>query len=572
MNSITGVDSKSAGKRPKKKLITTAVCILLTTAITAIGINYVNSKNAKATAKQQATAIVKKGNLSVVVSGSGPISSTNKYDLTSNVSGTLTKVYYEDGDMVKAGDLIFEIDRKDTELQIKQLRNNIAQVQLSRNSYIKDLESSSITAPFDGEVQDIQVKEGDNISNNGSVLSIIDKSKLKLLVSFSNTYRSKLALGQEVIVNAYEANTEELYRVKGSISSISSPSYKTNDGSEVYNVGVVIDNSGFLTEGMVANAVINMEGNELKSKSSSTLSYINSMTVKASAGGTIKIIDVENGQNVKKGDELVQIDNEELQLTIQTNDLKLEDLNTQLQTAEEKLLDYKIYAPFDGTFTINGIKQGNSIKQGDILGCIANYDTMEFSIKVDELDIAKIQEGQTAKVTIDALAGTIDKPLKGTVTKIAVEGTSSDGVSTYPVTVQIQENTALKGGMNANAEIVVSQKNNVLYVPVDAVQKRNGKSFVTVVSGSDKEASGSNAKSQDNEGTEQKTERREVTTGISTEEYIEIISGLNEGEAVAVTSTASTGNMHQNMNGGMRLPISGGGPTPGGGGYRTRNN
>lgn len=172
---------------------------------------------------------------------------------------------------------------------------------------------------------------------------------------------------------------------------------------------------------------------------------------------------------------MAELENKDLELNIKTNDLKLEDLNTQLQTAEEKLLDHKIYAPFDGTLTLNDIEQGNSIKQGDVLGSVANYDIMEFSIDVDELDIAKIKEGQNVKVTIDALPETSNKPLKGTVSKIAVEGSWSNGVSTYPVTIQIEENAALKGSMSANAEIIVNEKTDVVYVPVNAIQKRRQK-------------------------------------------------------------------------------------------------
>jgi HlyD family secretion protein len=186
-----------------------------------------------------------------------------------------------------------------------------------------------------------------------------------------------------------------------------------------------------------------------------------------------------------------------------------------------------------------------------VLGSVANYDSMEFSIDVDELDISKIQVGQAANVTIDALEETETNPLKGVVTKIAVEGTSSDGVSTYPVTIQLDKNDSLKGSMNANAEIVVSEKTDVLYVPVDAVQKKNGVSYVLVVTGVDGKP-----------GVSGNTEKREVTTGISTEDYIEIVSGLSEGEQVIVTSTTTTNN--QMMPGGMPGGMSG--PPPDGGG------
>lgn len=556
LNTVTG--SKMRGKISKKRLIIFAAVILLIVAAGVYTVKSMNSAKTSANTSTKATASVEKGDLSVVISGSAPISSSTKFNFTSNVNGTLTNIYFKDGDKVKAGDLIFEIDDKDAQLKLKQLQNSIAQSKLSYDNNIADLKASTVTAPIDGEIMEIQVKEGDTLSNNGTLLTITDKSKLKLLVSFNNTYRSKLAAGQEVSVNAYDTTRDELYKVTGTISGISTPSYTTADGSEVYNVSVTINNTSSLTEDMVANVTLNIDGKEVKSTDSNNLSYFKTMTVKAESGGRLEKLNVENGQNVKKGDILAELNNDDLRLTVETGSLKLQDLALQLQTAEEQLQEYKIYAPFDGTVTFEDIEQGNSIKQGDVLGSVANYDAMEFVIDVDELDISKIEVGQTAKVTIDALSETTRKPLKGTVTEIAVEGASSGGVSTYPVTIQLEYNENLKGSMNANAEILVSQKTGVLYVPVDAVQKRNGKSFVAVVKASEVDKTGSNTKVK---GSDQQTERREVKTGISTEEYIEIVSGLSEGEKVVVTSTSNTNN--------QRMPNMG---IPGMGGPQGGNN
>ncbi|HQO43296.1 MAG TPA: HlyD family efflux transporter periplasmic adaptor subunit [Bacillota bacterium] len=575
MNSNTVPVRKHLIKLSRKKVLIAAAILLV--AASVIGFNYYKSKNSKNPAVQQATAIARMGDLSVVITGSGPISSSEKFTLTSNVNGTLTKIYFQDGDKVNAGDLIFEIDDKDTQLQIKQIKNSIAQAELTRSSNISDLEAGTVTAPIDGEIHDMQVKEGDNISNNGTLFVITDKSELKLLVPFINTYRNRLSIGQKVAINAFDTERDELHRMEGTISGISTPGYTTSSGAESYNVSIVIENNGSLKEGMIANASVYIDGTEVKSSGSNTLSYLKNMTVRAPSGGTVSKLYAENGQNVKKGDILAELENKDLELAIKTNDLKLEDLNIQLQTAEEKLLDHKIYAPFSGTLTLNDIEQGNSIKQGDILGSIANYDIMEFSINVDELDIAKIKEGQNVRVTIDALPDTTDKPLKGIVSKIAVEGTSSNGVSIYPVTIKIEKNEALKGSMSANGEIIVNEKKDVLYVPIDAVVKMNGKDYVRVVPGAggagkaarnrNSDANGTEVKEDTKQNTELQVELREVKTGISNAEYIEIVSGLKEREAVIVTSRSSGSNNQRGPN--MMIM---GTPPAGGGNVRIRNN
>jgi len=575
MNSNTVPVRKHLIKLSRKKVLIAAAILLV--AASVIGFNYYKSKNSKNPAVQQATAIARMGDLSVVITGSGPISSSEKFTLTSNVNGTLTKIYFQDGDKVEAGDLIFEIDDKDTQLQIKQIKNSIAQAELTRSSNLSDFEAGTVTSPIDGEIHDMQVKEGDNISNNGTLFIITDKSKLKLLVPFINTYRNRLSVGQKVTLNAFDTERDELHRLEGTISGISTPGYTTSNGAESYNVGIIIENNGTLKEGMIANASLDIDGTEVISSGSNTLSYLKNMTVRAPSGGTVSKLYAENGQNVKKGDILAELENKDLELAIKTNDLKLEDLNIQLQTAEEKLLDHKIYAPFSGTLTLNDIEQGNSIKQGDILGSIANYDIMEFSINVDELDIAKIKEGQNVRVTIDALPDTTDKPLKGIVSKIAVEGTSSNGVSIYPVTIKIEKNEALKGSMSANGEIIVNEKKDVLYVPIDAVVKMNGKDYVRVAPGAggaskaarnrNSDTNGVEVKEDTKQNTELQVELREVKTGISNAEYIEIVSGLKERETVIVTSRSSGGNNQRGPN--MMIM---GTPPAGGGNVRIRNN
>ena len=271
MNLGTVIGSKHAVKLTRKKILIIAAILLI--AIAAIGINYFKPKTQNGPALQQTIAVARKGDISVFVEGSGPISSSEKFTLTSNVSGTLTNIYFEDGDKVKAGDLIFEIDSKDTQLQIKQIKNSIAQAELTLSSSKSNLQAGRVAAPIDGEILDLQVKEGDNISNNGVLLTITDKSKLRLLVPFINTYRNKLSVGQKVTVNAFDTERDELHTVEGTISGISTPGYITGSGSESYNVSIIIENNGFLSEGMVANASIVIEEQRI-SNGSNTLSYL----------------------------------------------------------------------------------------------------------------------------------------------------------------------------------------------------------------------------------------------------------------------------------------------------------
>jgi multidrug efflux pump subunit AcrA (membrane-fusion protein) len=100
MNLGTVIGSKHAVKLTRKKIFIIAAILLI--AIAVIGINYFKPKTQNGPALQQTIAVARKGDISVFVEGSGPISSSEKFTLTSNVSGTLTNIYFEDGDKLAA--------------------------------------------------------------------------------------------------------------------------------------------------------------------------------------------------------------------------------------------------------------------------------------------------------------------------------------------------------------------------------------------------------------------------------------------------------------------------------------
>ena len=192
---------------------------------------------------------------------------------------------------------------------------------------------------------------------------------------------------------------------------------------------------------------------------------------------------------------------------------------------------------------------------------IADMSKVKFTISVDELDIGSIQLGQKATVDADALPG---KTFEGYISSIAAEGTlSGQGVTTYDVEIVIDEPGELMSGMNVNANIVISEVNNVLRIPEEALNMaRGGKATVYIKNEKMKQ----DAKFPDD------YEAREVEYGQSNGTYVEITSGLKEGETVVYTQyvgsdddfmTMMQNGMHGGMQSGMPSGMSGGAPSGG---------
>jgi len=537
-----------------KKVIIIGLIVIIAVVLVAV---FVINKSRPASGKvSQQTVKAEKRDLTISLSGSGPLVSSNRTELASKINGTLIKVHFKEGDNVKAGDLLFEIDDSDALLNVDKIKNSILQAQLNSENNAKALENLSVRAPFDGYVTNVNVKTGDVVGKNASLLTITDQSRLKLTVPFNWAHNGEIRNGANVVVYIQDL----MQAVNGKVTYAANNSYTAATGGGVFDVEISIDNPGALKEGMKASAEIETSNGSISSVEAGLLSYINSQEVKTDSGGTVKQINIKANQSVSSGQLLIELDNDEVVLASSNSDINLEGLQQQLESANKQLSYTKIYSPIDGTITSQTVKEGDVLKLGDVVAVVANNDIMEVDVSIDELDIAKIELGQEANITVDALPETSTNPLRGKVSNIALEGTSSNGVTTYPVTVQVNGMEKLRGGMNVNVEILVSNKPGVLTVPIEAVQKMGQRNFVMVKADEKTLEAMKNRRQNNSVQTPQfpmmmansqygeyysNAVPKEVEVGINNESYIEIISGLNEGDEV-ILPPVSTGQSNNN--------------------------
>lgn len=600
-------------KWSRKKFITLSILSFVIISI-AIGAFTITKNNASknTTATQKRTVQVTKGNLEVSITGSGTVASASTSDLMSNVDGKITKAYFSEGDEVKKGDLLYEIDDTDAKLNIQKIENSISQAELNVSSNEKSYANLTIKAPFSGKISELSAKSGDSVNSNVSLFTITETSKLILSVPFSTTYIPNIKVGQKVKVNLQEiADT-----IDGVVTAIDDNPYTASTGGIVRDVEVTVSNPGTLTDAMTASVyLITNNGTEVENSSVCKFSYANKQVVKTSISGSISSVNIKDNQYVKKDDVLIQIENDDLQVTSKTNDLKMQDLNNQLVAAQKQLENYKVYSSIAGTITAVKYFEGDSVKSGNVLVGIRDFNQMQFTIPVDELDIAKVKVGQEAAITIDALTETTTKPLSGAVIYKAREGTSSNGVAVYDVTVKINETENLLAGMNANASIILNKAENALLLPLEAITKMGDKAFVRVIGASDNSdlqgqngkrvpsgqtpanstisgynqpSSSSNSTNSGNRTNRQNgtaankqrsaavaanqeyyanTTMKVVELGLNSDEYVEIKSGLSAGDVVVLpplVTNSTSGNGTTTQGSGFSLGGLGGGAAVGG--------
>jgi HlyD family secretion protein len=569
------------------KVIKYAV-IVLVIALIASGGYYGYSKMTAAgvsTIIREATAQVVRGELAVTISGTGTVQPISIYEIVPLVKGNIIEAPFEEGDQVKEGDLLYRIDDSDLSYNIQKAQNNIEKMKINNEATVESLKDLVIYAPCDGRLTEFSFKKGDEVNSNEKIADVINDKQIIAKVPFHEPQAKKISIGQK----AQLAITDNMWYIDGEVTDISSTPRPVAGGGPVYDVEITIDNPGAFSEGMEVTGIIKAPDGDLHGTSKATTEYVDNESVLAKTSGNVKEVYVKNGEWVKKGQRILELENNSIHNTIYKNSLDLEDSKLSLEAQKKQLNDYYIVSPIDGTVIQKDYKLGDTVNSGNNstkLMTIADMSKMVFTIEVDELDIAKIAEGQKVDVTADALP---NEKFEGEVTKVSVLGNTQNGVTTYPVEVTISTPGKLRPGMNVNAKIMVESKKDVLYVPMSAVTMAGDKAFVRVKSdgdaapkrGNDGQQPGErfnspknvqqnavlgSAKDLGQQGAAQDGRQlREVVVGINNEDYIEIISGISEGEIVYLPSVSAGSLQTGRMQGGMGFPGGGmGGSRPGG--------
>ncbi len=459
---------------------------------------------------------VKRGDIASTITGTGTLTASETRNEVAKVSSTVEDIYYVEGDRVEKGYVLVKLDSSDYEVNVESQRNAIKQAELSKTNLDRQVNALKITAPTNGYVENLSITEGSYVMTNNPVCNIINSRKDEITLQFVSSSADKIQVGclAKVLL------TGSLNYVDGVVSFVGDRITTLTTGATVIDVTIEVTDSQYSLSGVSANAEVTTAYGTFKSVNQSTFKTTSAGSVKAETSGTVKRLYVKNGQFVNAGDIIVELENNDLIVSAQTTALNLQNLYNQLSFAEDKLEDYKIVAPIDGIITMQNVKVGDNVVAGTVISTVSDKNNMEFKIPIDELDIARLDYDKEVRVTIDALSYTEDNPIRGKISKMPLEGTTLGGVTDYYVTITIPGTEDIRISMNADAEIIVEQKENVLYVPVESIEKENGESFVGVVKDNVKE-------------------KRKVTTGMKNVSYIEIIDGLEEGEQVIVPEQGS---------------------------------
>jgi len=257
-----------------------------------------------------------------------------------------------------------------------------------------------------------------------------------------------------------------------------------------------------------------------------------------------------------------------------SNQDQVEQAKAALKQARSDLSKTTIYAPMSGTVSqlnkeLGEIALGSQF-QKDVILVVADLHEMEAQVNVDENDIVTISPGQKAEIEVDALPG---QKLVGTVYEIAnTANTGAAGTAEqkteFEIKIAIDKPPAtLRPGMTASADIITKTNDSALSVPIQSVAVRTVDQLAMK---GEKRKDAEKKYTADRDGfveivfciEGQKAVAKQVKTGIQSDELIEIVDGLKEGDQVVSGSYKA---ISKDLENGATVTISKGPPKQGGG-------
>lgn len=548
------------GKKKKKKkisIILLAVFVCLAAAVGAY--KYKDAKAASAASGSVKTAIVTKQDITSQLSSSGTIEAKATYDITSLAEGEVTASDFEAGDQVEKGQVLYQIDASSMTSQITSVNNSLERARENYNDALEDYNTAlsdysgnTYKSTKDGFIKTLSINEGDKVSDKTELAAIYNDQLMTIKVPFLSGEAAEIGVGSTAVLALTDTGEE----LSGTVSSVSNMDVTLTGGRIVRYVTVEVSNPGGLTTDMAATAAVGDFACAAEAVFEPKVET--TMSAELNAGVEVGTLLVHEGDYVTKGTPLFVMESKSAEDLIKTYKDDLNDAETALENAKTKQEstqdtydNYTITAPISGQVISKTVKAGDNITDtGTALAVIYDMSSYTFEMSVDELDVKSVKVGQNVIITADAVSG---RTFSGTVTNVSLESTTSDGVTNYPVTVTMNDGMdSLLPGMNVDGVIILDDVKDALAVPADSLMRGN---TVYVQDDTVKEADGEVPAG---------FKAVEVTTGLISEDYVEITSGLEENQVVYVADTTVSSTTNVRMPGMEGMPGGQGGNRSGG--------
>lgn len=488
-----------------------------------IGLGWWGVKSLSAGGKQaqivMVTKSVTRGDIEVTVRGWGVLQAIEERDILCLAEGVVKNVFVGQGQRVPKDTPIAEIEPGDLEIKLKQkeIELEMLKIELARAFGVSPDEVADVDpnqalvlrASSPGKVEGFKVKEGEVAS--GLVCQIVNDSKLLIALELPRTLFEMVRVGQKAGFYPDRFDGE----IPG-VVVLADPTPIARDQAYFYEVRVELQNPGLLKVGDEGYLVIRTAGGDVGQRATIT-SFASSEPLVAAFPGTVRKTFVKDGARVNTGDPILEFEPGQALLNAMAKQMEYKQKVLELEEIRMMLQNLTIKAPIDGTVMSIGIVPGQRVAKGSNVGRVSNYERMNLMLRLDEMDVPKVSRGQRVEIAVWGPQG--QQKCEGTVADIGASGDPRDGIGSFNIRVELNNPGFLLPGMGAEASIFVSQKQNVLLCPVEALYRGDDGGWMVDVK----------------EGKERKP--IPVKVGLMNDMVFEVLAGLTEGQEVVTGMT-----------------------------------
>jgi len=462
--------------------------ILSVTVLSLLGMTACDSLGGQGTVSQQQVEVTR-GDLTMSVTGNGKIETSRQARLTFGSAGKVYSILVAEGDRVKAGDVLTSLDTSTLELAVKQSEMALTQAEVA-------LTQARLAAETAGY----------NLENTRNSEESLNLALLNAQIAL-DTARANLNAG----IAAVDFNTilAELNKAQTWYDSVKIMAQDPSRTSIDWDLALLNARESLdIAQANYDNALAGYDSRQ-----------VNLMKKQVEAAELSVVLAQKNIDDLDKSVALQELQLVSAEQSVMQAEQAVDLARQNLADTQRQLDEATIIAPFEGVVAAVLAEEGDIIPSPSMaprtIVQMINPDYLELVIEIDEIDIPLVELEQKAAVSLDALP---DKEFTGIVTAVYPVPVEVGGVVLYKVKISLEntDDSGIKVGMSASADIVAEKHENVLMVPSRAITRNDrGQTIVKVMEGN-------------------QAQEREVVVGLDDGFRAEIVSGVSEGETVVV--------------------------------------
>jgi len=463
---------------------------------------------------------VARGDITLSATGSGRLETSREVSLAFGSGGTVDQVHVAEGEHVTQGQELARLDTTLLEQSIETAQQSVDAAQQA----VTTAQQSVTTAELTVQAREQSVTAAKLTLKAGELA--VTAAEIDMELARNSYYQLITPYPYTTLTFALPDSLAAVRDAQQQIKKAQEELRKANAGED-FSLSEITNNLNLakenLTDAENKLAYGLGEGSKPPNINYWTLRNTQLQADKAQIAYDKALNDIENlKNNVAVAENALENAKNNLEIAktnVATSKTNLAKAKNELDRFRDELEKAVIEAPFDGIVAMVGAREGDTVPSPTMsprtIIHLIDASIMELVVEVDEIDMPGVRLNQKAVISVDALP---DAEFEGTVTAVYPLPKTVGGVVLYNVKISldITENTELKAGMSASADIIIEEHNDTLLVPSRAVKEdEQGKTFVKVLVNG-------------------QAEPRPVVTGLDDGIQTEIVQGVNEGETVII--------------------------------------